>query len=92
MNDKSLTIDKAKGWFNEFSNMPAIQLVELLSSHLKKSNQDEFDCAMIAEISRALFVSCSYVAAMKSGVGKNDEMCRFYSEVLSKIYGNECRI
>lgn len=87
-----LTISNSKKWFNDFSSISAIELAEILLNNIKKENKSDVDFTMIAEMSRALFVNCCYIAATKNSISKNKEMCEFYSSVLSRVYGNDCLI
>lgn len=87
---KKFSIEESKDYFNKFSEMSRTELAELILNRLKEKTiegeEGAVHSSITAEIARALFIECCYNAAVKNSVMKNDELCKFYSSVLSDAY------
>lgn len=79
-----MNIAHCKKLFNEFSNLPKKELAQIISKMIEQDTTE--DAIKNAETARALFVACCYDAATKNAMEKNDELCKFYSSVLSDMY------
>lgn len=81
-----VTKQKINDWFNKFSNMTKQELINLISQ--QNDNDSAISASMLAEATRALFINCSYTASVENAKIKNDEICYFYSKVISEAYKN----
>lgn len=82
-----VTKEKAKGLFNRFSDMPRQQIIELITKASNPTSAAE--ASELAEMARALFINCAYVASVENSKLKNSEMCYFYSKSISEVYQNK---